>query len=181
MAQHSSSHGSSNTNPSIIGPGYWSIYHRKARQAQSSKLEEEFIEFDAWLCNNFPCMNCRRDSQEYSKANDIKRYRNIKDKKGNYIGLSQYAWARHNAVNAKLGKATINFETCWKLYSDEEGGSGVCTSDCGEVTNHSPAPPQGNPSTVHGNPSVSHGNLSVAPSRTTQQPRPSGIVNWMQH
>jgi len=130
MANHS------HTNPKIIGPGWWSRYHLKARQATTLERINRFIEDDAyWIRDNFPCLKCRKDTKEYMNENDIRLYIHIKDEFSNFIGMFKYTWMQHNWVNAKLGKKLMDWETALRLYDVDEDG--VCTKDCDASENAS--------------------------------------------
>ena len=56
-----------------------------------------------------------------------------------------WSWLFHNAVNSRIGKDYVDYNTAWDMYSDDE--MSVCTSNCGKEpgTNiHSKVTPIGN-------------------------------------
>ena len=118
------------SNPKYIGPGVWFIIHLKAYNAITPSSKKEFIEFMELLKIKFPCKKCRKHITKYLNENPIINYWNIYDNYGNDVGMFQYTWMFHNAVNMRLNKPHMDWKTAWNLYSNI--GNGICNKHCNE-------------------------------------------------
>lgn len=120
------------TDPAYIGPGTWNVIHRYAFKAVTPATQKSFIEFMKEVCYTFPCINCRYHCTEYLKIHPIEEYLDvmvtITDGKDKNLGVFIWTWIFHNAVNARLGKAIMNWNTVYSIYSNSEPG--VCSQTC---------------------------------------------------
>lgn len=124
-----------NTDPKYIGPGTWSVIHKKAYKANTKKLHLEFIKFMKETCYEFPCTVCRGHCTEYINNHPIEEYLNsvveIGDKKEK-LGMFVWSWKFHNAVNMRLGKPIMDWDTAYYLYSDSVREDMICSESCRE-------------------------------------------------
>lgn len=120
------------TDPTYVGPGTWNIIHRFARRATTPSLENQFIEMMKIICQEFPCKVCRGHCTEYITNNPLEQYKGIKDDK-ELIGMFLWSWKFHNAVNLRLKKPLMSWETAINLYSPEAANSDTCSSKCTEA------------------------------------------------
>lgn len=117
------------TNPKYIGPGLWVAIHTLARRATTYDTKRAFIAFMNELRASFPCSVCRGHLASYLDSHPFEPYWSLRDATtGEDVGMFKYAWEFHNAVNARLKKALMDFETARALYYD--GDSGTCALDC---------------------------------------------------
>jgi hypothetical protein len=117
------------SDPKIFGPGMWYLYHVKARDANTEQKKKEFVKDMIYLSNNLPCIECRNHCQQYIKNNPIENYWNIKENSID-ISMFKWLWTFHNAVNVRLKKPIIDWNTAKNMYYDD---SEVCSSQCGEA------------------------------------------------
>lgn len=119
------------TDPKYIGPGTWNVIHRTAFKAQTSALQTCFVNYMKEICHNFPCTVCRGHCTEYIKNHPLEDYLNtvieMGDKKLS-LGMFIWSWRFHNAVNARLKKPIMSWDTAYNLYSESEGL--VCSKEC---------------------------------------------------
>lgn len=134
------------TDPKLIGPGVWFTIHRTAKRATNESSKKCFVELMNDLAEKFPCPKCRNHIQQYLAENPIKAFWDLKRKNmqkpdvssvsgvgedaNEEIGMFTWAWNFHNAVNSRLDKPYVDFDTAWNLYTDS--GISVCTKGCGE-------------------------------------------------
>lgn len=119
------------TDPTYVGPGTWNVIHRLAFAATTKDQQEEFINTMTKICSGFPCGVCRGHCTEYLELNPMREYLGIKimmDDKELELGLFLWTWKFHNAVNFRIGKPIMSWDTAYNLYSDSE--SLVCSSVC---------------------------------------------------
>jgi len=122
-----------NTDPKYIGPGTWNTIHRYAYKSRLPSEQKNFINFMKEICSGFPCTVCRGHCVEYIKNNPMEDYIDVSvDILGEKIilGLFIWSWKFHNAVNARLKKPVMSWDTAYNLYSDKEGL--ICSSSCTE-------------------------------------------------
>jgi hypothetical protein len=115
------------TDPKYIGPGVWNTIHRQAYGANTPSKQQQFIIFMKDTCYNFPCTVCRGHCTEYIKNNPLEVYigSTVDDKP---LGLFIWSWKFHNAVNARLKKPIMSWNTAITLYS--ESNDKVCSLSC---------------------------------------------------
>ena len=119
------------TDPKYIGPGKWHDIHQVAWEAQNKIGKEQFVSFMNNLCEKFPCSTCRTHCKEYIQNHPMKNYEDVLVEVGTErlsLGLFVWAWKFHNAVNARLNKPQMSWDTCYNMYSGKPGL--VCTKAC---------------------------------------------------
>ena len=90
--------------------GWWIQYHYDSLRAdQSPELRREFIERLYYHSKIFPCEHCIKHFQKYIIEHDPK----------DSTSMFAYTWNFHNAVNVRLGKITMDWETYTKVYKVE--------------------------------------------------------------
>jgi len=120
------------TNPKYIGPGVWFSIHTLARRATTYETKKAFVAYMNELRTAFPCPTCRGHLNKYLDTHSFEQYWNIRQAStGEDIGFFRYAWEFHNAVNIRLKKPLMDFETAKALYYD--GDSGTCAADCADA------------------------------------------------
>lgn len=122
------------TDPKYIGPGTWNVIHRRAFKARTNTQQVEFIGFMKDICQEFPCTVCRGHCTEYITNHPMEDYVDVSvDINGEHIpiGLFVWTWKFHNAVNARIKKPIMSWDTAYNLYSNTE--SLVCSKNCLET------------------------------------------------
>ena len=133
------------TDPKYIGPGTWDVIHRRAFKAQTREQQIAFISFMKDICYGFPCSVCRGHCTEHIKNHPMEEYLGILiniESKQIALGMFVWSWKFHNAVNARIGKPIMSWETAYNLYVD--GESPVCSKNClaaGDKSAHGIDPP----------------------------------------
>jgi Erv1 / Alr family len=120
------------SNPAIIGSGAWYIITLKAKHAITDEAKNEFIDFMYMLSVEFICGNCRNHIQAYLRDHPFEPYMNLKNDKGEDVGMFKWVWTFHNAVNIRLAKPYVDWETAWGMY---DTGAEVCTNCTGSNSN----------------------------------------------
>lgn len=116
--------------PKSFGPGAWLMIHVLAYHAKTNEEKRTFENAMRTICPGLICETCKVHCGEYLRNHPIRDYWNVKNKAGEDIGMFKWSWAFHNAVNARLGKEIMDYETAYHLYSGEPDT--VCTTDCGD-------------------------------------------------
>lgn len=127
------------TDPTYVGPGYWHVIHKKARNAKTPKDENEFINFMIDVSLTFPCSSCTTHCQQYIQSFPMTDYKGIKLNiagEETVIGLFIWTWKFHNAVNKRLNKPIMSWDTALNLYSNNE--SLVCSKTCADAAADQP-------------------------------------------
>lgn len=109
------------TDPAVFGPGLWFSIHTCAIRATTNAKKQAFIEYMEMIASSLKCENCRMHATKYIAENPMDRY--IDD-------LFRWTWIFHNAVNRRLEKSELDYNTAYNLYINAD--TGVCRSDCGE-------------------------------------------------
>jgi len=112
-----------------IGPGIWFKIHTDGIAAVTQTLKESFIININTLCNSFKCKHCQPHFRKYIDEHPIDKYFNIKNKQGKDIGIFQWTWEFHNAVNSRLGKYQPTLEESYEYFTNDT--IGAC-HDCGQ-------------------------------------------------
>lgn len=200
------------TDPKYTGPGTWNVIHQRAMAAKVHAKQLEFIEFMKETCTGFPCTVCRDHCTKYIATHPLEEYLDVTIEIGQIkssvnstpaskvqgrdkalprntpisIGMFIWSWKFHNAVNARINKPIMSWDTAYNLYAG--GDSLVCSKSCLETADF---PPDGSentnpPSTMttpiptpqpgsNINPqSLSRSNLAPVPTLT---PQPGSNIN----
>ena len=112
-----------------VGPGIWFKIHTDAIAAKTQPLKESFVVNINVLCDSFKCKHCQPHFRKYINEHPIENYFNIKNSKGIDIGIFQWTWEFHNAVNLRLGKYQPTLEECYEYYTNNT--IGAC-HECGQ-------------------------------------------------
>lgn len=107
------------------GRGEWHSIHITAADATSS---DKFKHFCSWIRNQIeylPCDECTEHSKEYLKSNPPEKAPDA----------FFWSWEFHNAVNRKLGKPEMEYNTAKHIYL--ERGMKNC-DQCGSKTSSPP-------------------------------------------
>lgn len=123
------------TDPSSWGVGCWYSIHTYAMNAKTDDTKKAFMDYMKIICTNIKCENCRGHATEYLEKHPIKDFHNIKNEHGEDIGMFKWTYLFHNAVNSRLGKPQMLWETAYSMYSPT---SPVCVQGCGEDKKDSP-------------------------------------------
>ena len=121
------------TDPKYIGPGVWYNIHLKAYEATDNDKIEDFIDEMYLLAQKFPCKKCRTHINAYIESHPFDDLRHLKNKEGRLIGMFKWSWLFHNAVNTRLHKPIVDWETAWEMYDVEPE---VCSKNCDNEDNH---------------------------------------------
>jgi len=122
------------TDPKYTGPGTWNVIHRTAYNAQTHEQQLQFIIFMKLICKGFPCKICKGHCTEYIASHPMEDYLDVLieiEGKKLALGLFIWSWKFHNAVNARLNKPLMTWDTAYNLFSDTE--SLVCSKHCMEA------------------------------------------------
>jgi hypothetical protein len=127
------------TDPKYIGPGTWDLLHRQAFQARTHDKQISTIAFIKDVCYGFPCKVCKGHSTEYIKNHPLEEYLDILVDIGGQrilLGIFVWTWKFHNAVNARLKKPIMSWDTVYNLYSDSD--TLICSKSCLEADDSTP-------------------------------------------
>lgn len=115
--------------PKYVGPGVWFITHTKGKEATNASRIDEFMSFIYMLCEKFSCKNCRKHMTSYVNSHPMEDLKNLENKDGVKIGMFKWSWLFHNAVNTRLNKPYVDWETAWEMYDAES----ACSKNCDEA------------------------------------------------
>lgn len=123
------------TDPEYIGPGTWNVIHRIAFKSSSRSEQLAFIKFMEDICYGFPCIVCKGHCTEYIKNHPIRDYLGVAfeiNSEKLFLGMFVWSWKFHNAVNHRLNKPIMSWDTAYNLYSQTE--TLVCSRNCTSVS-----------------------------------------------
>lgn len=129
--KHYENQGPDITNPAYFGPGKWDTYHLEAWFARTNPEQNNFIIFLKRQIDNFPCVKCKNHAYEYLDNNPLENYLGKKSSTGEELGMFVWMWKFHNAVNTRLGKPVVEWDTAYSMYSGR--GILVCGKGCDEA------------------------------------------------
>lgn len=121
------------TDPEYVGPGTWNTIHRLAYVAKTKEQQKCFAGTMNEICSGFPCFNCQYHCAEYIRNHPMSEYMNmLVEVNGEKLplGLFLWSWKFHNAVNARLKKPIMTWDTAYNIYSDNNNL--VCSKSCSE-------------------------------------------------
>ncbi len=117
-------HHNSISDPKVFGPGLWYSIH-----TSSINLSENcFMDYIRMTVLNIPCMTCRQHATQYLKDNPIEDFKGIKNSDGELIGMFKWTWTFHNAVNKRLDKPQVDWNTAYNMYTNTDA---ICSLSCG--------------------------------------------------
>lgn len=108
----------------IWGPGMWLSIHITALKMG----EDYFLRWIRVLIPSIPCQTCREHAIKYLSSNQPESYKGIHNNTGDIIGMFKWSWIFHNDVNKRLNKPILDYNTAYRMYTDE---SILCSEDCG--------------------------------------------------
>jgi len=123
------------SDPRVFGPGLWYSLHRSGIRANTDAKKQIFVTDLKDLPDDIPCKGCGDHIRAYIVDNPIEVYWNVYDEHGDDIGMFKWTWTFHNAVNSRLGKPFMPWDTAYLMFKNP--ADVVCTSTCDE----SPADP----------------------------------------
>jgi hypothetical protein len=124
------------TDPKYIGPGVWYSIHLKAYEAVNDNKIESFIDYMYLLAEKFPCSKCRTHINAYIDSHPFEDLRYLENSNKRNVGMFKWSWLFHNAVNTRLHKNIVDWETAWGMYDVEIE---VCSKNCDAVEEHTSA------------------------------------------
>ena len=120
------------SDPTIVGPGTWWVTHMKGKDATNDELIEDFIDHMYFLAENFSCKKCRKHIQQYMETHPFDDLKNLRNEEGERIGMFKWSWLFHNAVNTRIGKPYVEWETAVEMFYKEQE---VCSKNCEDAGN----------------------------------------------
>ena len=121
------------SDPQYVGPGVWLVIHQQALLATTPEQQEHFLQLMDELCDKFPCPKCRGHCLQYLEQYPPEDYCQVTvEVKGEErpLGLFLWSWNFHNAVNSRLGKRLLDWETAYNLYQDHGKEGLSCSKVC---------------------------------------------------
>lgn len=118
------------SDPKVVGPGVWWLVHTYAKDSIDTQKIKKFIDFMNFLRENFSCKNCRKHINQYMDLHPFDDLKNLKNQEGRLIGMFKWSWLFHNAVNTRIGKPYIEWETAVNMFYNE---TEVCSKNCEEA------------------------------------------------
>ena len=119
-----------NGDPKIIGPGVWYVTHLKSKNATTDDKIDNFIEYMEFLASKFACMNCRKHIRSYIDTHPFEDLRYMTNENGDRVGMFKWVWLFHNAVNTRIHKPYVDWDTAWGMYDENVS---VCSTNCDSV------------------------------------------------
>lgn len=117
------------TDPAYFGPGIWYIFHSKSFRANNRQLQLETIAYIRDIINILPCPSCKQHAQKYLLEHPPEQYLDVMIDNMN-IGIFLWCFLFHNAVNARIGKPIMSWDTAFDLYNITEEKKGMCSKAC---------------------------------------------------
>lgn len=111
--------------PDYVGAGLWISIHK----ATLFLTEDEFIRYVRQLQKNFPCAHCKEHFGRYLQDKPPEKYKTIKiEHKGKVmeLGMFLWSWEFHNAVNKRLNKPIMSWDTACQLFIEADDCSKSC-------------------------------------------------------
>jgi hypothetical protein len=109
------------TDPKSFGPGIWFTLHTTSLTAVDTESKKAFAAMVKSIIHGIKCEECHGHATAYLEKNPIEKFFNIKDDKTSAeIGCFKWTWIFHNAVNRRLQKKEIDFQTALMMYAKKE-------------------------------------------------------------
>lgn len=113
--------------PEYWGPGHWHLFHSQSYLARDQASQKQFIELFLSSLAYLPCAVCRKHASKYVETYPIHDVIGKPDRDGeDHMGMFEWVWRMHNAVNHRLGKPMLEYHFVKKRFVD---GS-VCEEMC---------------------------------------------------
>jgi len=103
--------------PEETGPGMWYLIHVSAKEATTEDKKLEFVNLINLIKAKHHCKTCREHIVKFLEDHPIEKFWNVTSSSGEEIGCSLWAFIFHNAVNSRLGKKELDWETVAEMYS----------------------------------------------------------------
>lgn len=120
------------SDPEKSGSGLWFIIHTTGKEANTEEKKKNFVSLIDSIAHNHPCGNCRSHMNEYLQRHPIKNFWVVYDESGKDIGIFLWTFIFHNAVNSRIGKPQMDFQTAYNMYANDD--IKPCTAQCGQKT-----------------------------------------------
>lgn len=101
------------------GPAEWHLMHSSAYEAQTEEEKQRVKWLIENICKHFRCKECSGHCKSYSEANPIQDSWTVMHN-GRDVGLFIWTWKFHNAVNQRINKKVLDFETVLEMYSNPD-------------------------------------------------------------
>lgn len=119
------------TDPKVVGAGLWWYIHSKAKEAITEISIQEFIDLMYYLAGKFPCHTCRKHINEYIETHPFSELANLINEQGERIGMFKWTWLFHNAVNTRINKPYVDWETAIGMFYNDD--IEICSKNCQEA------------------------------------------------
>ena len=116
------------TDPKVVGPGLWWYIHSKAKNATTEITIQEFIDLMIYLAEKFPCHTCRKHIKEYIETHPLSELAKLMNEQGERIGMFKWAWLFHNAVNTRINKPYVDWESAIGMFYNDD--IEICSKNC---------------------------------------------------
>lgn len=118
-----------NTDPAYVGPGIWFQLHSRSFRANDRDKQLEMIGEIRDICNGFPCHVCSDHCRKYIQEHPPEEYLDIYVDNMN-LGIFVWVYLFHNAVNARINKPIMSWDTAFDLYNITEEKKDMCSKSC---------------------------------------------------
>lgn len=109
-----------------ITPGIWYLWHKLSLEAIDNDSISSYIWMVKTTVYTFEC-ECREHAIEYIENNPPENYLHFFDSNGIPYGMFLWSFLFHNAVNKRLNKKQLDFDSALKLYLPK--GEHVCSAE----------------------------------------------------
>lgn len=103
--------------PSHFGPFEWFRNTCNAARCRTPERIDFFIQLTVPALSSLLCITCSTDAHELMTRRHPTLYRDIKDDRGENIGMWLWMYDLHNDVNKKLGKPEFPLEDAYRIYN----------------------------------------------------------------
>jgi hypothetical protein len=106
-------------NPAYVGPGIWYFLHAISYRAHTPESQADAVSLIRLACERFPCRNCREHATLYLDQHPPELSIGITYNINGItmeLGVFNWLWTFHNAVNARLAKPVLDWLSAYNLY-----------------------------------------------------------------
>ena len=96
--------------------GIWFVFHNLARRIITENDKDCLMKVVYKTVDDFRCSACRGHAIEYLNSHSVDDYWTRVNDYGEDVGLFEYFWEFHNAVNLRIGKPVLNWDDAYQLY-----------------------------------------------------------------